>query len=119
MLLARRRDDKTEVKLPGSAIEQEELKEESLTRLKATHSKGLTDYKVKDGEFSYYPDVHPKTFEKLAARGITSLFPIQQHCFYPIYNREDLIGRDLTGSGKTLGFALPIVEYLRKNKFLG
>lgn len=63
--------------------------------------------------------MHPKTFERLAARGITSLFPIQQHCFYPIYEREDLIGRDLTGSGKTLGFALPIVEYLRKNKFLG
>jgi ATP-dependent RNA helicase DeaD len=27
-----------------------------------------------------------------------------------------LIGRDLTGSGKTFAFALPIVEYLRKNK---
>jgi len=32
-----------------------------------------------------------------------------------MYNREDLIARDLTGSGKTLAFALPIVEYLRKN----
>ncbi len=27
--------------------------------------------------------------------------------------------RDLTGSGKTLGFALPMVEYLRKNKLFG
>lgn len=27
--------------------------------------------------------------------------------------------RDLTGSGKTLGFALPMVEYLRKHKFFG
>jgi superfamily II DNA/RNA helicase len=27
--------------------------------------------------------------------------------------------RDLTGSGKTLGFALPMVEYFRKNKFFG
>lgn len=26
-----------------------------------------------------------------------------------------MIGRDLTGSGKTFAFALPIVEYLRKN----
>lgn len=32
-----------------------------------------------------------------------------------MYNREDLIARDLTGSGKTLAFALPLVEYLRKN----
>mmetsp|Transcript_939 Transcript_939/g.597 ORF Transcript_939/g.597 Transcript_939/m.597 type:complete len:122 (+) Transcript_939:486-851(+) len=37
------------------------------------------------------------------------------HSFYPIYNREDIIARDLTGSGKTLGFSLPIIEYLRKN----
>lgn len=30
-----------------------------------------------------------------------------------------MIARDLTGSGKTLGFALPIVEYLRKNRLFG
>lgn len=33
-----------------------------------------------------------------------------------MYQREDLIARDLTGSGKTVAFGLPIVEYLRKNK---
>jgi ATP-dependent RNA helicase RhlE len=47
------------------------------------------------------------------------LFPIQYNSFYPIYNREDIIARDLTGSGKTLGFALPIVEYFRRQKLLG
>jgi superfamily II DNA/RNA helicase len=30
-----------------------------------------------------------------------------------------VIARDLTGSGKTLAFALPVIEYLRKNKYLG
>lgn len=30
-----------------------------------------------------------------------------------------MIIRDLTGSGKTLGFALPTVEYLRKHKLFG
>jgi len=39
--------------------------------------------------------------------------------FRNVYNREDLIVRDLTGSGKTLGFSLPIVEYLRKHKLFG
>lgn len=34
-------------------------------------------------------------------------------------NREDIIIRDLTGSGKTLGFCLPMVEYLRKHKLFG
>jgi superfamily II DNA/RNA helicase len=29
------------------------------------------------------------------------------------------MARDLTGSGKTLGFGLPLIEYLRKNRFLG
>jgi superfamily II DNA/RNA helicase len=33
--------------------------------------------------------------------------------------RKDLIVRDLTGSGKTLGFSLPLLEYLRKCKTLG
>jgi len=39
--------------------------------------------------------------------------------FKNVYNREDLIVRDLTGSGKTLGFCLPIVEYLRANRNFG
>ncbi len=39
--------------------------------------------------------------------------------FRSIMNRKDIIVRDLTGSGKTLGFALPLVEYLRKNKLFG
>jgi ATP-dependent RNA helicase RhlE len=69
--------------------------------------------------FSSYPEVTPQTIKNLQEKGITSLFPIQQHCFRPIYNREDIIARDLTGSGKTLGFALPVVEYLRKERLLG
>jgi len=30
-----------------------------------------------------------------------------------------LIARDLTGSGKTFAFGLPLVEYLRRQKILG
>jgi len=30
-----------------------------------------------------------------------------------------VIARDLTGSGKTLAFALPVIEYLRKERLLG
>jgi len=39
--------------------------------------------------------------------------------FRNVFNREDLIVRDLTGSGKTLGFGLPVVEWLRANKCFG
>ena len=35
-----------------------------------------------------------------------------------MYDGEHLIARDLTGSGKTFAFALPIVEYLRNNGHL-
>jgi len=70
--------------------------------------------KGKEGDFSKFPELTHQTIENLKAKGINSLFPIQQHCMRPIYNKEDVIARDLTGSGKTLGFALPIVESLRK-----
>lgn len=36
--------------------------------------------------------------------------------FGNVYNKEDLLVRDLTGSGKTLGFSLPLVERLRAAK---
>jgi superfamily II DNA/RNA helicase len=39
--------------------------------------------------------------------------------FNNVFNRDDLIVRDLTGSGKTLGFCLPTIEYLRSNKLFG
>lgn len=67
-----------------------------------------------DGEFSSFPDISKRSTQLLTDRGYKNLFPIQQHTFYPIYNREDVIARDLTGSGKTLAFALPITEYMRK-----
>lgn len=35
-----------------------------------------------------------------------------------MYNRHDIIARDLTGSGKTIAFGLPMIEYLRKNDLL-
>jgi len=111
---ARKREEKGEVKYMP-----DELKEESLTREVKTHNGKLAEYKVTSGEFENFPEVHPKTIEKLKLRGITSLFPIQYHSFYPIFNREDVIARDLTGSGKTLGFALPVVEFFRKQKVLG
>lgn len=66
--------------------------------------------------FGDFPQITPKTVEKLNALGITYLFPIQTECFKPIYEGKDLIGRDLTGSGKTLAFCIPLVEKFRKEK---
>lgn len=73
----------------------------------------------REASFLTYPQITPQTIRNLMDHGINGLFPIQQNCFIPIFNRSDVIARDLTGSGKTLAFALPIVEYLRKERLLG
>jgi superfamily II DNA/RNA helicase len=90
----------------------------SLSREK-NRSQQLQTYNVSDGEFTSFPEIQATTAQQLIARGIKNLFPIQQHSFYPVFNREDVIARDLTGSGKTLAFCLPVTEYLRKNNLLG
>jgi len=38
-----------------------------------------------DGEYPSFPEIHRKTVEKLKSFGYKNLFPIQQHCFYPVY----------------------------------
>lgn len=49
--------------------------------------------------------------------GITYLFPIQAATYEHVYEGRDLIARDKTGSGKTLSYALPIVERFRKKDY--
>jgi len=75
--------------------------------------------KASPGDFANFKQLTKITCENLAKSGIVSLFPVQYMTFNNVYNREDLIVRDLTGSGKTLGFCLPNVEYLRANKLFG
>jgi len=60
-----------------AAEDLEEVKEESLAFLKQGKSGTSDKYVVKDTEFSSYPEITPRTVEKLKAKGITSLFPIQ------------------------------------------
>jgi len=71
------------------------------------------DHIPKDGEYENFPEISEKSRDNLRSKGYKSLFPIQQHSFYPIYNSCDIISRDLTGSGKTFAFGLPIIERLR------
>jgi superfamily II DNA/RNA helicase len=48
--------------------------------------------------------------EKLKKQGITSLFDIQKAAFEPVYSSKNVMASALTGSGKTLSFALPLVQ---------
>lgn len=54
------------------------------------------------------------TKEVLRKKNFTTLFPIQEQCFAPVFNGKDLIARDVTGSGKTLAFCAPLVDRFRK-----
>ena len=48
--------------------------------------------------------------EALSAAGITSPFPIQSMCIPLALQGQDLIGQAKTGTGKTLGFGLPLLQ---------
>lgn len=68
--------------------------------------------------FKEIEEVTPKTVKLFEERGFTKLMPIQCNTFSAIYGGSNVIARDLTGSGKTLGFCLPLVESFRaKNMF--
>jgi len=63
-------------------------------------------------------DINPITKKALRDNGIKKLFPIQYKTFNLGYAGKDVIGRAQTGTGKTLAFALPIIEHLLKKKNL-
>ncbi|KAG2780164.1 ATP-dependent RNA helicase [Phytophthora cactorum] len=57
-----------------------------------------------------------ETKKNLQTRGIHTLFPIQSMTFDKIMDGKDLMGRARTGMGKTLAFALPVIELLLQDK---
>lgn len=54
----------------------------------------------------------------LQRKGISYFFPIQYETFDAISYGSDLIGKDRTGSGKTIAYSLPILERLRDQQLL-
>ena len=118
--LARKRDEKRDDKKNGHDLRSRQRSPSDAKSIdSAVPINGSIVPADDPGAFENFPEIHQKTVEGLKKRGINFLFPVQYETFYPIYKRNDLIVRDLTGSGKTLGFSLPMVEYLRKNKCFG
>ncbi|NBE80912.1 DEAD/DEAH box helicase [Micromonospora rubida] len=52
----------------------------------------------------------PETVEALAAAGITRAFAIQEYAIPIAMRGTDMIGQAPTGTGKTLGFGVPLLE---------
>ncbi|EKX38245.1 hypothetical protein GUITHDRAFT_158516 [Guillardia theta CCMP2712] len=57
-----------------------------------------------------------KVKAKLKECGITSLFPVQVKTFQTLMDGKDVVVRSRTGSGKTIAFALPVIEKILANK---
>ena len=53
--------------------------------------------------------------DALESRGITSPFPIQEQAIPLALTGQDIIGQAKTGTGKTLGFGLPLLQSLGKD----
>lgn len=57
--------------------------------------------------------------EALAEKGITNPFPIQEQAIPLALTGQDIIGQAKTGTGKTLGFGLPLIQSLGFEPALG
>ena len=57
--------------------------------------------------------------EVLADKGITEAFPIQEQTIPLALKGQDIIGQAKTGTGKTLGFGLPLLQRLGANPEVG
>ena len=57
-------------------------------------------------------DIRPEIVEALAELGITHPFPIQAMTLPVALSRHDIIGQAKTGTGKTLGFGIPLLEHV-------
>lgn len=68
--------------------------------------------KLKFSELGISPDI----CTALEGAGITDAFPIQQQCIPLALRGSDLIGQAQTGTGKTLGFGLPLLERVADSK---
>ncbi|MCW2922034.1 MAG: box helicase, partial [Thermoleophilia bacterium] len=58
------------------------------------------------------PGIGATVAAALIARGITSLFPIQQQVVPVADEGRDILARSPTGSGKTIAFGIPLVQAL-------
>lgn len=54
--------------------------------------------------------ISPETAESLASHGYIDAFPIQEMVLPIALRGDDLIGQAKTGTGKTLGFGIPLIE---------
>ena len=63
--------------------------------------------------------IEPDIVDALVSRGITEPFPIQEQTIPLALTGQDIIGQAKTGTGKTFGFGLPLIQRLGQNPAKG
>jgi len=88
--------------IPADAASTEAIADE--VAIEAT--KAATAVEQTFADFSIHPDI----VSALAAHGITTPFPIQAMTLPVALSGHDIIGQAKTGTGKTLGFGIPLLN---------
>ncbi|GGB72526.1 DEAD/DEAH box helicase [Knoellia flava] len=88
--------------IPADAASAEAIADE--VAIEAT--KAATAVEQTFGDF----DIHPDIVSALASHGITTPFPIQAMTLPVALSGHDIIGQAKTGTGKTLGFGIPLLN---------
>ena len=63
-------------------------------------------------------NINEKLKSNLAKNNLCQLTTIQELCFEPIVQKQDIVALAQTGSGKTLAFALPILDELSSKEII-
>ncbi|KAG0745686.1 hypothetical protein G6F57_001038 [Rhizopus arrhizus] len=93
--------------VPSSPVPEPESKKRKVVEEtdNSDEKLALSNFRISEG-----------TIENLEKKGISSLFEIQAATFDTIYDGKDVLARARTGTGKTLAFAIPVVERLALDK---
>jgi len=75
------------------------------------YSRASSSVQAVDASFADF-DIRPETVAALASHGITHPFPIQAMTLPVALAGHDIIGQAKTGTGKTLGFGIPLLEHV-------
>ncbi|MCL2453816.1 MAG: DEAD/DEAH box helicase [Micrococcales bacterium] len=83
---------------------------DALPTTSPTGSRAAASVQTVDAVFADF-DVRPEIIDALDAVGITHPFPIQAMTLPVALTRQDIIGQAKTGTGKTLGFGVPLLHH--------
>lgn len=98
---------------PGTTVDSPDSPDAAASALAAPMTRPLrstySSVQAVDASFADF-DVRPEIVQALADAGISHPFPIQAMTLPVALSRHDIIGQAKTGTGKTLGFGVPLLH---------